>query len=425
MTLRVATALADAVVESAVVNAIGRSSTDVSVVRRCRDVVELRAVALTSTVDIVVIDGHMRGLDREMVAELGAAQVRCIALTDSDVDVNRLSEIGVTVMMRGDLSGLVDALWGAPLLDDPLIARTSSAVLPSPEGRLVAVWGPTGAPGRTSVAVELAAWLRADSDTLLVDADTIGPSVAQNVGLIDDTSGFAAAVRLAARGSLDPDGLAGSAVMLPSGLRVLVGLPSADRWTELRPASVEAMVRCARSTVAWTVVDVGFGIEGSDLHWVDPGNPVRYGAARSVLAAADLVVCVGRPDPVGVVRLIKGIREVRDLAPTAALVPVLNRVVSRAEGRAAAGIVTAELVVPEVLVLPDDPQALGSAMAHGTTVAERSPGSPFVRGIGELGHRVVSILGSYDEPHGRAEGTYRRLLRRPHRRHRHRDARVV
>lgn len=424
MTLRVATALNDAVVESAVVSTIGTSSADVSVVRRCRDVVELRAVAQTSTVDVAVIDGHMRGLDRDMVAELGAARVRCVALTDSDSDVARLAEIGVATLVRSDLSGLVEALRGAPT-----IVEAAHPVLPlsqpAANGRIVAVWGPAGAPGRTSVAVELAAWFAAEHDTLLIDADTVSPSVAQHLGLIDDTSGLAAAVRAAAQGSLDPDGLAGSAVAVPPGFRVLVGLPSAHRWTELRPESVASMLVCARNTVALTVVDVGFGVEGSDLHWVDPGNPVRYGAARSVLAAADAVVCVGRPDPVGVVRLIKSVREVSESAPTAVLVPVVNRVGSRAEGRAVTELVAAELALPDVLVLPDDQRAVRTALAHGVTVAEQSPRSPFVQGIDVLGRRVLGAVGSYDEPYERAERPHRRLLRRPHRRHRHRDARVV
>ncbi len=134
----------------------------------------------------------------------------------------------------------------------------------------------------------------------------VGPSVALHLGLIDDTSGLAAAVRAASRGRLDPVDLAGLAVAVPSGPRVLVGLPSADRWAELRPASVDALLQCARATVPVTVVDIGFGVEGGDLDWADPGAPARYGAARASLAAADVVVSVGRPDAVGLVRLIHG-----------------------------------------------------------------------------------------------------------------------
>jgi MinD-like ATPase involved in chromosome partitioning or flagellar assembly len=199
---------------------------------------------------------------------------------------------------------------------------------------VVAVWGPTGSPGRTTVAIELAAALtRRDHDVLLIDADTVGPSVAQQLGLIDDTSGLAAAVRSAARGQLDPVGLAGAAVSVPSGPRVLVGLPAADRWTELRPASVDALLQCARRTVPWTVVDVGFGVEGNDLDWSDPGAPARYGASRTTLAAADVLVCVGRPDPIGLTRLLRGLPQVQDLAPTAQVVVAVNQLRSATETR--------------------------------------------------------------------------------------------
>jgi Flp pilus assembly CpaE family ATPase len=302
--------------------------------------------------------------------------------------------------------------------------RTSAADVAA-SGRIIAVWGPTGAPGRTSVAIELAAWLSRTHDTMLMDADTVGPAIAQHLGLIDDTSGLAAAVRAAARGSLDPEGLAAAAVAVPGGFRVLVGLPSPDRWTELRPVSVGAMLRCARSTVPWTVVDVGFGIEGNDLEWVDPGTPVRYGAARSVLAEADVVVCVGRSDPVGVVRLVKGVRDVCDLAPTALILPVVNGTRSGTGGAEAAEVVAAELGVPRVLVLPDDPKALRSAMSRGVTVAEAQPRSAFTEAIDVLGRQVVESSGFYDEPRARDARSHRRLLRRPHRRHRRRDARLV
>lgn len=424
MTVRVATALGDAGLESSVVDVVRTSSFDASVTRRCRDVVELRAVALTSTVDVAVIDGHLRGLDREMVAELAGAGVRCIALVTSDADSEPLTAMGVAVLIRSDLTKLVDSLRDAPT-PEALTYASRPAADRAPTGRVVAVWGPTGAPGRTSVAVELAAWFSLAGDTMLVDADTVGPSIAQHLGLIDDTSGFAAAVRSAARGSLDPDSLAAWAVTVPGGFRVLVGLPSADRWTELRPASVAAMVRCARSTVEWTVVDVGFGVEGDDLDWADPGSPARYGAARSVLAESDVVVCIGRADPVGLVRLVKGFRDVRDLAPTAALLPVVNRVDSRSRGREAGGLVAAELGEPRVHLLPDDPRALASAMARGVTVAEATPRSAYADAIGTLGRQVVAATGSYDDVHARDERARRRLLRRPHRRHRRRDARLV
>jgi Mrp family chromosome partitioning ATPase len=65
----------------------------------------------------------------------------------------------------------------------------------------VAVWGPTGAPGRTTVAVNLAAELALlGRHTLVVDADTYGGTIAQAVGLFDESPGLAAAARAAGQG---------------------------------------------------------------------------------------------------------------------------------------------------------------------------------------------------------------------------------
>ena len=72
---------------------------------------------------------------------------------------------------------------------------------PSGGGRVLAVWGPAGAPGRTTVAVAVAAELAARGRrTTLVDADPYGGAVAQQLGILDEVSGLLAAARLAAGG---------------------------------------------------------------------------------------------------------------------------------------------------------------------------------------------------------------------------------
>ncbi len=423
MTLRVATALTDAAAESAVVHALNDSPVGATLVRRCRDIVELRAVAATSQIDVAVVDGELRGLDRDVLAALAATGVRCIAVSDHSSE--SLRAMGASSVIDRGLSGLDAALRGegAPVVTAPDVTAPDRLAR---TGRVVAVWGPTGAPGRTTVAIELAAALtRRGQDTLLIDADTVGPSIAQRLGLIDDTSGFAAAVRVAARGRLDPVGLAGLAVSVPAGPRVLVGLPSADRWTELRPSSVDALLQCGRSTVPWTVVDVGFGVEGSDLDWADPGAPVRYGAARATLAAADVLVCVGRADPIGLTRFIRGLPEVQELAPTAEVLVAVNRIRSGGEARSVQELMVAESGHSVAVALSDDERGVTGALTRGRSVAEHSPRSPFAIDVDALALRVLVLGGSYDQSRERVARSHRGLLRGPHRRHRHSDAGVV
>ena len=114
-------------------------------------------------------------------------------------------------------------------------------------GRVLAVWGPTGAPGRTSVAIAVAdEAARLGVSTLLADADPYGGIDAQTLGLLDESAGFALACREASAGRLDTAQLALQSRQLRPGLRVLTGIARADRWPELRPAAVQAVFARAR-----------------------------------------------------------------------------------------------------------------------------------------------------------------------------------
>ena len=419
MSRHIATALVDRAAEADVVASLS-GHREVELVRRCRDVVELRAVVATGQVDVVVVDPALRGLDRDVVHALRQAGVVTVVLTEADGD--RLSQLGGVPVLAVGAGGLVGVLGRQPPppLPDP---AAPGAARP---GSVVAVWGPSGAPGRTTVAIELAAALsRQGTDTLLVDADTVGPAVGQQLGLVDDTSGVAAAVRIASAGPLRAHELAALAVAVPSGPRVLVGLPNAARWTELRPASWEAVLACARQTVPLTVVDVGYGLEGDDTRWADPATPQRFGAALSTLATADVLVCVGRSDPVGVVRLVRELPRARDCAPTAVPLVVMNHAGATAARRGVDDVVTEMLDLPVTLHVPDDSRATRSALQHGCAVVEVEPRSPVVQASEELASRVVQLLGSYDRPRAAVPRSHRRLLRGAHRRHRRRDARVV
>ncbi|HEX5018641.1 MAG TPA: hypothetical protein VFX15_13775 [Actinomycetes bacterium] len=409
MKLRVATALADAELESRVVQVV-TSTRDVVLVRRCRDVVELRAVIHSSQVDAVVVDGRLRGIDRDVMNTFLTMGVLVVVVSDSPDD---WIAIGAQEVVGRDLGGLAESLRHREVVPEPVPTQARS---PEPSGAIIAVWGPPGAPGRSTLAIEMAASItRRNNDVLLVDLDTLGPSIAQQLGLIDDTSGLAAAVRTASQGVLEPDALAGLAVTVPCGPRVLVGLPSTDRWTELRRASTEAVMQCARAMVPWTVVDVGSAIEGEDLEWLDPGSPHRFGAARATLANADAVICVGRPDPIGLTRLLREIPKVQAIAPTAYLRVALNRVRARREGRESAALISDVLGLDPVL-LPDDPSNVDAAVRRGRAVSEVSSRSPLVAAIDELVADLAGVLGSYDRAGEQPARADRRLLRGSHRR---------
>jgi Flp pilus assembly CpaE family ATPase len=248
-------------------------------------------------------------------------------------------------------------------------------------GTLIAVWGPTGAPGRTTVAVALASELAAlDSSTLLVDADVYGGVVAQVLGLLDESPGLAAACRLANTGGLDVPALAGLARAVTPRLRVLSGINRADRWPELRPAALEVVLQLCRSLAATTVVDCGFSLEQDEELAYDTAAPRRNGATLTVLETADAVYAVGAADPVGLQRLVRGLAELREAVPGVHPVVVVNKLresaVPGGAEKSARAALSRYAGVTDVLVVPADVDGLDRALCAGRTLAEAAPGSP-------------------------------------------------
>ncbi len=274
------------------------------------------------------------------------------------------------------------ASWSGSQLEPPGSPPTEAPTeAPLGSGTVVAVWGPTGAPGRTTVAGGLAGELGAlGRSALLVDADVYGGVVAQLLGLLDEAPGVAAACRLANGGSLDLPALAGLARTVGPTLRVLSGISRAERWPELRPAALEVVLRLARSLADVVVVDCGFSLEQDEELAYDTAAPRRNGATLAVLEQADVVLVVGSADPVGLQRLVRALGELKEAVPQVAPRVVVNRLRGTAVPGDARREVERALVryagVQEPAFLPADVAGVDAAVAAGRTLAEASPGSP-------------------------------------------------
>jgi Flp pilus assembly CpaE family ATPase len=417
MLVPVLTAVSDAVWEARLVAALERGDLGVSVVRRCVDVADLLATAATGQARVALLSADLRRLDRDALTRLAVAGVAVVGLVapGDEAAEHRLRQLGVVHVMASDASpqaisgAVIEAVVAlTPLpadlsgLADPREALTSlSGEEPVPDvapgtGRVVAVWGPTGAPGRTTVAVGLAAELAGLGwPTLLIDADVYGGVVAQVLGLLDESPGLAAACRLANNGALDLTALAGLARQLTPALRVLSGIARADRWPELRPSALEVVLSLATSLVAVTVVDVGFSLEQDEELSYDTMAPRRNGATLSVLAHAEAVVAVGTADPVGLQRLVRGLAELKELVPGVRPIVVVNRLRSSAVPGDAESEVRRALSryagVEDPWFVPLDTAAVDGAVAVGRTLTEAAPGSPARQAILALARSLVGV----------------------------------
>jgi MinD-like ATPase involved in chromosome partitioning or flagellar assembly len=410
--------------EAPLVAGLDRSPGEVHVVRRCVDLAELLSAAAAGLGRAAVVSADLHRLDREALAQLAQAGVAVVGLHDPDDDAERhqLEALGVARVLPADAApdriatALADA--AQELLDrqpdrhrraltapsDPADALAVRQRPAHPEhldpgdrprsgaarGTLIAVWGPTGAPGRTTVTLTLAAELAAlGASTLIVDADTYGSSVAQALGLLDESGGIAGAVRAANQGALTVERLALLAPAIMPRLRVLTGLPRPSRWPELRPSALDTLWDRSRELAAWTVIDCGFSLEVDEELSFDTAAPRRNGATLSSLAAADLVIAVGTADPVGLQRLVRGLADLGDvLGPASRHRVVVTRVRPASVGPGAERRVTEALAryagVHDALLVPDDPAGCDAAMLAGRTLTELVPSSPARRALARL-----------------------------------------
>jgi MinD-like ATPase involved in chromosome partitioning or flagellar assembly len=235
------------------------------------------------------------------------------------------------------------------------------------------VWGPAGAPGRTTVAVGLAAELAtAGCEVLLIDADAYGASVAQHLGVLDESSGLLAAVRAANAGSLDASRLASLARQVSPSLRVLTGLPRPDRWPEVRTVAFDDLLDVAVGQAAYVVVDVGFSLETELADPFGSTAPQRNQMTLTALEHAAEVVVVGAADPVGLARLARGLVELRDVAPRARARVVVNRTRPTLgwSDREIHAMVEGFVAPVGMHFLPEDRPAADRALMAGRSLAE-------------------------------------------------------
>ena len=417
MSVPVLTAVTDPRWEADIVAALARDD-GVRVVRRCVDLADLLAAAAAGLARAVLLSADLRRLDRDALTRLAVAGVAVVGLVapgDEQAE-RRLRQLGVAQVLPADATapdvsaalvaavGVADALDGYDYADPRAVLAPPVEDDQEPElpvapgsGRVVAVWGPTGAPGRTSVAVGLASELaELGAPTMLIDTDVYGGVVAQVLGLLDEAPGVAAACRLANSGTLDLSGLAELAVQVRPGLRVLTGIARAERWPELRPTALEAVIALARSLAAYVVIDCGFALERDEELSYDTVAPRRNGATLAALDAADTVIAVASGDPVGLQRYVRALAELADAIPGRSPLTVVNRVRSAAIGGGdAEAEISAALAryagVTDVRFIPLDTAAYDAALAAGRTLPEVAPNAPARQALQSL---AASLTGT-------------------------------
>lgn len=375
----------------------------VELVREGVHVTGLSAVAavgdgenLPAEVDVLVLSVQRATLSARLVAACDARGIRIAPLCDDEAGRRAAAGFGLPAALPSDVEGwvLAEAIAAPAFVTPDETPRTA--------GRVVTVWGPHGAPGRSTLAIELAAELsRGGRHVGLVDADSHAPSIALALGLADEGPGFAAACRQAERSELDSAELSRISVPVSAAggtIDVLTGINRPGRWPELGEARVGAVLSACREWADHVVVDVAASLERDEEIVSDLDGPRRNAATLAGLRGADLVVAVCAADPIGVARFVRAHAELRATIGATPVAVVVNRMRAATVGIDARGQVRRTLErfagIEDVAFLPLDPRSADAALLSARPVADVAPRSPLAAAVRRLvGERIAPVQG--------------------------------
>jgi len=162
-------------------------------------------------------------------------------------------------------------------------------------GRVVTVWGPTGGPGRSTLAAALAGALAPTGRVVLVDADGSRGALGLLLGVTGGGN-----VASAATAPAPPDAPCRPRDLHAhrAGFTLIRGVPGPAQEVALDPGDLAALLMRLRAHYDLILVDVGAALP-----------PREFGDAHlTALRAADLVLVVGALSPLGLSDLLLQVR---------------------------------------------------------------------------------------------------------------------
>lgn len=388
MDRRVATLTGDPDLEPVIAAGLGQCP-GVELIMRCVDRVELLALVRSRSVDGVVSAGHPPWLDVETLEEMKAASIRVIGVSGHPFDVEGFLGLKVENMPPSIAPpDLIEKLFASAVALEPVPSEV-------PQGRLIAVWGPKGSPGRTTVAVELATCLAAtERRTFLMDADPYGGDILQRLGIIEDVPTVIWAARLAGKGQWNEALIAQNLRRAgPRGPVVLPGISRAELWAEVSDFGFERLLESARQGFRFIVADVGFCLESNPMAHLDAAGRNRM--ARSTVVAADRVVAVLGAGAVALKAFVASWPELTSLTDPDRVIIAANRVPPSSRKELSEALRSA-IGKPVASTLPDVWTDAQHALSRSRSVSEARPRSSLVDGIRTL----ASSLGGQVERKG-------------------------
>ena len=295
--------------EAQFVSGLGHPMFGLQVQRRCVDGVDVRAAIQVLDCQGVLVSDATPRISQDLVTELSEKNIMLIAIT---ADVEHWQNLGVDHCIELDpknpLSGLKqvsEVMRGETQAIEPVI---------EPKGTLIAVAGFGGSCGRT-MAVKEVGWQLAKlgAKTCMVDADTHGPSLDQELGYEPNQNGLLELCRAIEKKKSVTQTHFDFLPTPAKNLSLVAGLPRVSRWTDLRVSTLREVWRESKEAFDVVLADIGGVLEFDNSLQHETSLPRRHAAALTALDSASITLICARADSVGIARLVRGYLEFHEL----------------------------------------------------------------------------------------------------------------
>jgi MinD-like ATPase involved in chromosome partitioning or flagellar assembly len=352
--------------EAQFVSGLGHPMFGLQVQRRCVDGVDIRAAIQVSDCQAVLVSDSTPRINQDLIAELADKDIELIAIT---ADVDRWHDLGASHCIELDANNPLSAIKQV----SELLRGESQVVEPEvdPKGLLIAVAGFGGACGRTTAVKELGWQLsKSGAKTCMIDADTYGPSLDQELGFEPSQNGLLELCRSIERKNSSIQTHFDLLPAVTENLSLVAGLPRVSRWTDLRVSTLRELWRKSKEAFDVVVTDVGAVLELDHSIVHETSLPRRHAASLTALESAQVTLICARADSVGIARLVRGYLEFHELFANSEVHVLLWGVVNESQSKDVRAAVSRHTGIESIFETAHDFQVMREALQQNTFVGK-------------------------------------------------------
>lgn len=394
--------------EAQFVSGLSHPMFGMQVQRRCVDGVDIRAAIQVSACHGVLVSDSTPRINQDLLADLAEKNIQLIAIT---TDVDYWQNLGANHCIPFDPK---NPLSGIKLVSELMRGETQNPEsTPDPSGLLIAVAGFGGASGRTTAVKEFGWHLsKLGARTCLVDADTYGPSLDQELGFEPQQNGLLELCRVIERRD---SSIQTHFDLLPSvtdKLSFVAGLPRISRWTDLRVATLREMWRKSRETFDVVVADVGAVLEIDQSMMHESSLPRRHAASLTALESAEVTFICAKADTVGIARLVRGYLEFHDLFAKSEVHVLLWGVMNDSDSKDIRAAVSRHTGIESIFETAYDFELTRKALAKTSFISKLDSKSAIAKEFERISKMLYEDLNLQSQIQVRTPRSRRSLIRR-------------